>query len=337
VTRTARRLVALSAAALALTACGTSRPGAAAVVGDERITVDQLHAMANRALDNPDAAQKFSDKASFMRRELNQLIEHQLLLAAAKKLDVSITPGDVDKRLDQYATQLGGLDKLKQSAAADGVAPEDLRTAVSDLVLGDALADKLTADTVVSTEELQAAYQANIEQFDRASSAHILVADEKTARSILAQVKANPGSFAALASKYSVDTGSKGNGGELGFVPRKQLVKPYADAVYNGKPGEITLAHSEFGWHVIKILAHEIVTFDQAKPQLRRTILGQSRDKALSDYLVQTAKRLKVSVNPRFGVWDAATHTVTEHKDELSTPSGAQDTPTPQPTTLPGG
>ncbi|MDX6273690.1 MAG: peptidyl-prolyl cis-trans isomerase [Frankiales bacterium] len=336
-TRTARTFVAIAAAALAVTACGPARPGAAAVVGSSRITVDDLHALTARALADPAAEQKFPDKAAFQRRELNQLIEHRLLQVAADKLGVHVAPGDVDARLNQYVTQAGGLTQLQKSAAGDGVAPADLRTAVSDLVLGDALADKLTADTKVDPQSLQAAYQANIDQFDRVRSAHILVASETLARSLLAQAKAAPTKFAALASKYSTDPGSKPKGGELGFAGRSQFVKPYADAIFAGKPGDIVLAHSEFGWHVIRIEERQTTTLAEAAPQLRRTILGQARDKALSDYLAETAKRLKVSVSPRYGKWDQKTHSVVAADDGLSTPPGSGATPTPEATPPAGG
>ena len=332
-----RQLVALVAVSAAVAACGPARAGAAATIGNDRISVDDLHSLTTRALADPAAEQKFSDKAAFQRRELNQLIEHKLLLEAAKKLGVTLSPGDVDARLKQYADQLGGMDQLTKSAAQDGVAPKDLRTAVSDLVLSDLLADKLTADANVDPEALKAAYQANIDQYDQVRSAHILVADEKTAQSILAKVKANPSSFAALAAQYSTDSGSKANGGELGFAGRSKLVKPFADAIFNGKVGDLVIAHSEFGWHVIKIEERKTTTLEQAAPELRRTILGQARDKALSDYLSSTAKRLGVKVSPRYGRWDAKTHTVVGSDEKLSTPSGGEPAPTPSATPGVGG
>jgi hypothetical protein len=86
-------------------------------VGQDRITVDSLHALTTRALADPTAEQKFTDKAAFQRRELNQLIEHRLLQAAAAKLGVKLAPGDVDARLNQYVTQAGGLAQLQKSAA----------------------------------------------------------------------------------------------------------------------------------------------------------------------------------------------------------------------------
>lgn len=332
-TRT-RQFVALVAAAAALAACGPARAGAAATIGDRRISVDELHALTARALADPTAEQKFTDKAAFQRRELNQLIEHALLSEAAKKLGVELSPGDVDARLKQYADQLGSMDQLTKTAAQDGVAPKDLRTAVTDLVLSDLIADKLTADAVVDQQSLEAAYQANIDQYDQVRSAHILVANEKLARNLLARAKADPASFAKLASQYSSDSGSKANGGELGFAGRSKLVKPFSDAIFNGKVGDIVLAHSEFGWHVIKIEERKTTTLAQAAPELRRTILGQARNKALSDYLVETAKRVTVKVSPRYGRWDPKTHSVVASDDKLSTPSGGN--PAPTPTEAPG-
>lgn len=328
---TASRLVATAAAVLALGACGPARPGAAAVVGDKRITVDELHALTARSLADPAAAQRFTDKAAFQRRELGQLIEHQLLALAAEKLGVTVTAGDIDARLNAFAEQSGGLEQLKKDAAGSGVAPADLRSAVADLVLSDAVADKLTADTPIDEATLKAAYQANIDNFDQVRSAHILVADEKTARSILAQLKADPSKFAELAKKYSTDPGSKDKGGELGFAGRSKLVKPFSDAIFNGKPGDLVVVKSEFGWHVIKIEERRTTSLAEATPQLRRSILGQARGKALSDYLGKLADELKVSVSPRFGTWDAKTHTVVAKADDLSTPQGGSPTPEPTP------
>lgn len=328
---TTGRLVVAAATLLAVAACGPTRPGAAAVVGDTRITVDALHALTDRSLADPAAAQRFTDKAQFMRRELSQLIEHQLLEVSAAKLGVTVTQGDVDKRLATFAEQSGGLEQLKKDAAGSGVAPADLNNAVRDLVLSDLLADKLTADQPVDQAALRAAYQSNIDNYDQVRSAHILVADEKTARSILAQVKADPSKFADLAAKNSTDPGSKDKGGELGFAGRSKLVKPFSDAIFNGKPGDLVLVKTEFGWHVIKIEERKTTTFAEATPELRRSVLGDARGKALSAYLAETAKALKISVSPRFGKWDAASHSVVAGSDKLSTPEGGSATPAPTP------
>lgn len=61
--------------------------------------------------------------------------------------------------------------------------------------------------------------------------------------------------FAKLAQEESKDTGSAKQGGDLGYFTRDAMVKPFADAAFAMKPGEIseTPVKTEFGWHVIKV------------------------------------------------------------------------------------
>lgn len=76
----------------------------------------------------------------------------------------------------------------------------------------------------------------------------------KKAQAIAAAVRKNPASFAETAKTESQDPGSKDNGGDLGFAPRGAFVKPYEDAVFRMKEGEISeVVESEFGFHIIRL------------------------------------------------------------------------------------
>ena len=78
--------------------------------------------------------------------------------------------------------------------------------------------------------------------------------------------------FATLASQLSQDPGSASQGGDLGWQEHDSLVKPFADAAWSLKPGEISPpVETDFGWHVIKLEAIEPGTtrsFEEVRAEL---------------------------------------------------------------------
>lgn len=109
--------------------------------------------------------------------------------------------------------------------------------------------DALMPQVQFNREELESAYQRQVvgvrKERDEA---------QKRAESILGELRANPGNFEALARKHSQDPGSAGKGGDLEFFGKGVMAKPFEDAVYKLKEGEIgPLVSSEYGFHVIKL------------------------------------------------------------------------------------
>jgi len=78
------------------------------------------------------------------------------------------------------------------------------------------------------------------------------------ANRILKLVRKNPDSFSALAFEFS-DGPSKSNGGDLGFFQEGAMVKPFNDFVFSKKIGTINIVETDFGFHVINIVAKEDV------------------------------------------------------------------------------
>lgn len=298
-------LVGVAAATVSLAAGCTTSPGAAAVVGNDSISTQKLQQAVDVALKDPAAQQQVgADRAAFVRDELGRLINDVIIGRAAAEQHLTATPNDIAQATAGLEQQAGGHQQLLQAASAGGVPPSALPTFLHYYVLQQKLVDKLLANVPVPQSALQAAYNKQIDSFDRVHSAHILVKTKKEADRILAQVRKNPSSFASLAQRFSLDTGSKANGGDLGFQGRAAFVKPFSDAIFAAKPGSFVEAHSQFGWHVIHVIAHQVTPLEQAAPQLKSQILQAQAQSVLQAELSRVGKRLGVHVNPRYGVWN---------------------------------
>jgi peptidyl-prolyl cis-trans isomerase D len=60
--------------------------------------------------------------------------------------------------------------------------------------------------------------------------------------------------FDVLARKYSADTGSAANGGDIGWFSKERVVPQFAAAVFNARPGSIVgPVQTQFGLHIIKV------------------------------------------------------------------------------------
>ena len=339
--RSSRLVASAGLAVLLLSGCGSEsvRPGAAALVGDQRISVDDLRELVDRGLSDPQAEEAVGqDVAAFQRQALSRMINSEVLEAAAEREGVSVTAGDVEAQLEDFAEQAGGMEALEAQASQNGIAPEDLRPFLRDVVLEQALADALTEDVDIPDAQLQQLYEQNIAQYDRVRSRHILVEDEAQAREVLAQVQQDPSRFEELAAELSLDTSNKDDGGELGFAGRGQFVPEFEQFLFGSQPGAVGLVQTQFGWHVIEVLERDTTTLEQARPELRRAALQQQRAVATGELLREIATDLGVTVNPRFGRWDPQTGTiepvedlngVIADEDDEAVP-GAEDEPAPE-------
>lgn len=137
-------------------------------------------------------------------------------------------------------------------------------------------------NNTISDAELRKEYEAVKSQMgDKEYKArHILVETEKEAKDIVAMLKKG-NSFEKLAGERSIDSGSRDNGGELGWSPSAVYVKPFADALKNLKKGELTSqpVQTTFGWHIIQlddVRAAVPPAFEEVKQNMQQRVLQRN-------------------------------------------------------------
>ena len=146
----------------------------------------------------------------------------------------------------------------------------------------------------VNEADLKTYYEQNTARFgtkEERRASHILItapasasaADRAKAKAkaeqLLAEVKKAPATFADVARKNSQDPGSAEKGGDLDFVTRGAMVKPFEDAMFALKKGDISdVIETEFGYHIIRLTDIKpavVPPFEQVRATIENEVRAQ--------------------------------------------------------------
>lgn len=313
-----------------LAACGghnTTSPGAAALIGSQRITTGELQSQVNSSLASGQVqkTQGF-DHDTFVRQLLGHLISVDLLNAVAADDHVSVTTQDIKTQTDAFIQQTGSLAALQQQAAAGGVTASQLPGFIHYAALQQKLSTSLESTLTATPAQLAAEYQKDIDQFDQLNIAQIAVKPKALAHQILRKVRKNPASFASLAAKDSLDTATKSKGGAVGFVGRSQVVKVLGATP--ATPGTFQLAHSSGDYVILHIIARKVTPETDVTAQLKTSLFSAQAQALLTKAISAEATKLGVHVSPRYGKWDNTTDAVVANPSPVSS-----STASPSPST----
>lgn len=174
------------------------------------------------------------------------------------------------------------------------------------LAYGELRVDQIAARITLTDADLREAYEkskSKYSQGEKRHSRHILIKDgpdaAKTAEQVLAEARKPGADFGALAKKYSTDAGSAGQGGDLGWVEHGYLVKPFEDALFAMKPGEIRgPVKSEFGYHIIKleeVQPAKTRSFEEARAEIESQLRSDRAADELGNVQEQIERKVEES------------------------------------------
>jgi len=218
------------------------------------------------------------------------------------KLLVTQGATDSPELREQVKEEMINRQVFVQAAESSGVSKQgevqsELELARQGILVRALMADYL-AKHPVTDAQVKAEYDKVKKSQDGQSEykvRHILVADEKAANDILAQLQKDKSKFDDLAKKNSKDPGSAQRGGDLGWAPPSNYVKPFADAVTTLKKGALVdkPVQTQFGWHIIMVEDTRPVEFppvDQVKPQIEEML----RQQTLAKYQEELRGKAKI-------------------------------------------
>jgi parvulin-like peptidyl-prolyl isomerase len=317
-----RRIPLSLAVILLLTSCGNLFTTAAAVVNERTIEEDRFVRELEFLLADPRFAQQIQagDAGEAQRRELARqyltfLIHQTFVDAYAEDHDLQVEEAELDGLLQQQVAQLGGRASFDRLLRQSGTDEGDVRRLLERQVLRQRVAEAVVADRL-GDDELRSRYDDRLLEFSEVTVAHILVTSEREAERIADQ--ATPSNFAALARRFSEDTASASNGGELGPQRASDLVEPFARAALRIPVGEIGgPVQTDFGFHVIHVLDRRTRSFEE----VRESLIEESRGQVFTEWLLERLGSAEIRVNPRYGAFDEATGAVIARRRSSPAPA----------------
>lgn len=204
---------------------------------------------------------------------LNSIITAVTVVRRASDAGIKITPTVRRTAYTQLVKSMGGPRPFSTFLKQSGLTRDQiLLLNLGDYVRNNLLAPKLAKEVKPVQTKVRAS--------------HILVKTRAQAEKLLRRIRQGA-NFAALAKKYSTDTGSKVKGGDLGYFARGSMVPAFDKAAFSMKPGQIRIVHSRFGFHVLKVT-------DRRQVRLTPTELQQAQQNALPQWLQQQQTILRV-------------------------------------------
>lgn len=269
---------------LSVGVCLAEESAVLAEIGDKKITQADYDRIAG--LYPEDIQKTLKAKPELRKRFLLRMVQVELLSDIARK-----------KKIDEIPA-----------------VKEQIKMLVDDFLSKEALKREVVDKIVVTEEDMKSYYNVNKEAYkipEMVRARHILVkapkdATEaekaesgKKAEEILKRIKAGE-DFAELATEFSEDKGSKRKGGDLGFFPRGRMAKPFEDAAFSLKPGEVSdIVETKFGYHIIKledIKEAKLRSFEDVKKETKNALLKLYKSEKVKAYVDDAMDKAGVKI-----------------------------------------
>jgi peptidyl-prolyl cis-trans isomerase C len=247
------------------------------------------------------------ERSQIKKQVLENLIARELLYQESQKKGIKVDQKEIEEQITALKGRFPSEVEFKNALSTANLTEADLRFQFErDVAIRKLLDDQIGGKSTVSEKESRAYYDSNLASFKKSEqvrASHILIkvdpgADEAKkaeARTKIESLQAklkNGGDFGALAKEYS-EGPSGPKGGDLGFFGRGQMVKPFEEAVFTMKPGQVSgMVETRFGYHLIMVTERtpeSTLTYEEVKDRLEQYLKQQKVQEAIAAY-VETLK-----------------------------------------------
>lgn len=250
--------------------------------------------------------------AAVRKKTLDYLINQELLYQESQKKGLKVDQDIVSGRLAAMQKRFPSEAEFEKTLKEIHLSKTDLQLKISrGIAIEELIKAQITKNIVVTEEENKSFYETNPQYFkqpEQVKASHILIkvdskaddAQKAQAREKIQKIQQklkNNEDFAALAKEYS-EGPSKSKGGDLGFFGRGQMVKPFENAAFIMKPGEISdIVETQFGYHLIQVTekkAEQTILYEEVKEKISQYLKQQKTNQEVQTYIQKLREGAKI-------------------------------------------
>lgn len=242
-------------------------------------------------------------------RILDELIDQELLYQESRKQGLEVTDEAVDEEIEAlrkgYPDEEAFKDGMRQMSFSEATLKLQMK---KNLSIKKLVEKEILSKVRISDEDIKSFYGSHPDLFkepERVRASHILIKSEadtdpaakEERRKKLEAVKKRLDQgedFAALAKEVS-QCPSAEKGGDLGYFERGKMVKPFEDAAFSMKPGDVSdIVVSSFGFHIIKVTdkkPERRVPYDESREKIRQYLERTRFLEAKNSYVAELKKK----------------------------------------------
>lgn len=244
---------------------------------------------------------------------LIMLIQRELLFQSARRAGVAVTPEELNTRLDQIRTQVGGPEGYQRMLQTINQSEREFITQVveKDLTVQKFLIERVTKQIRVAEEEIRSAYEAKKTIPEQVRARHLvrlITPDMNASRIEMVKQEVesyrmaveNGGDFAEIA-RLNSHCPSAADGGDVGFFGYAQMVPEFSQVAFSLDLNMVsTVFRSPYGFHILKTTGRRpsrIATQEELRDEIMRQISLEKGEQRTQEILADISRQVPVKIN----------------------------------------
>ncbi|WP_222862868.1 peptidylprolyl isomerase [Geothermobacter ehrlichii] len=242
------------------------------------------------------------ERRDLRRSFLAQIIDRELILAEADRLDLQVTAGELTRARREIERDYADRE-FEQMLERRGLTLDEWQRQLTDELLIEKVIDlQVRSRIAISDQEVAAYYRDHRDEFDRPEQARarqIVVGSREEGERLLGLLRQGE-SFAEVARAHSLSPDAE-QGGDLGWFPRGQMPPEFDRAVFSLPVGRLSdLVKSPYGYHIFLVEERRParrLALDEARDEIRKILRRQAEKTAFQSWLKELRRRARIEID----------------------------------------